>query len=98
MSIEYCENCDEETGNAGRGDDSVFVVRNGKEIGPLCDTCCNDFLCPQCGEVAEELHEGYCEDCCNQNQAQLDRHNEEYAHWHRLDDEMRDEAIRRGYT
>ena len=54
--------------------------------------------CPQCGEPVEQLHEGYCEDCCNQNQAELDRHNAEYDHWNRMDDERREEAIRRGYT
>ncbi len=98
MSIEYCETCDEPTGNAGRGDGSVFVERNGKEIGPLCDTCSNDFCCSQCGEIAITLHEGYCEYCCNHNQEELDRYNAEYAHWQRMDDERCDEAIRRGYT
>jgi hypothetical protein len=44
------------------------------------------------------LHEGYCEECCNQNQAELDRHNAEYDHWNRMDNERREEAIRRGYT
>ena len=77
MSIEYCDRCDEPTGNAGRGEDSIFVVRDGKEIGPLCGACGSDFACTQCGEIAVELHAGYCENCCNQNQAQIDRHNEE---------------------
>lgn len=54
--------------------------------------------CPQCGEPVDQLHEGYCEECCNQNQAELDRFNAEYDHWNRMDDERREEAIRRGYT
>ncbi|MHC4215058.1 MAG: hypothetical protein ACYSWP_16990 [Planctomycetota bacterium] len=53
--------------------------------------------CPQCGDAVDRLHEGYCEECCNENQAALDRHNAEYDYWQRLDDERRDEAIRRGY-
>jgi len=57
-----------------------------------------DLHCPQCGEPMEELHEGYCEECCRQNQMELDRHNAEYDHWNRQDAERRDEAIRRGYT
>ena len=96
--LEYCDVCNAPTSNAGRGDGSVFVVRNEKEIGPLCDECCNDFLCQQCGEIAIELHEGYCEDCSNQNQTELDKHNKEYANWQRMDDVQRDEAIKRGYT
>ncbi len=35
--------------------------------------------CPQCGELSEQLHEGYCEQCCNDNQAALDRHNAEIS-------------------
>ena len=31
--------------------------------------------CPQCGCDTPELHEGYCEDCCRENQAALDQHN-----------------------
>lgn len=54
--------------------------------------------CPQCGDSVSQLHEGYCGDCCNENQRQLDQHNYEYEHWQRMDDERREELIRRGYT
>ena len=57
-----------------------------------------DLHCPQCGEPTEELHEGYCEECCNENQAAIYKHNAEYDHWNRMDDDRREEAIRRGYT
>jgi glutaredoxin-related protein len=53
--------------------------------------------CPQCATVVEQLHEGYCEQCCNENQAALDRHNFEYDYWNRMDNERREEAIRRAY-
>lgn len=56
----------------------------------------HELHCPQCGEPTEELHEGYCEECCNQNQAELDRHNAEYDHWNRMNAERREEEIRRG--
>ena len=41
----------------------------------------NNATCPQCGLETEQLHEGYCEECCRQNQEALDRHNAEYDHW-----------------
>ena len=44
MNIEYCESCDEPTGNAGRGDGSIFVEKNGEELGPLCDTCGDEAI------------------------------------------------------
>jgi len=57
----------------------------------------NELNCPQCGEPTDQLHEGYCEECCNQNQAELDRHNHEYDHWSRLDNERREDLIKRNY-
>ena len=50
--------------------------------------------CPQCGDDTPELHEGYCEDCCRDNQAALDRHNMEYDRWQRMTDAQRDAAIK----
>lgn len=50
--------------------------------------------CPQCGEQTSELYEGYCEECCAENQLQLDRHICEYDHWNRLDSERRERAIK----
>lgn len=57
-----------------------------------------ELHCPQCGESAEELHEGYCKECCNENQEVLDRHNAEHDRWERMDNERREEAIRFGCT
>lgn len=37
--------------------------------------------CPQCGEPTETLHEGYCHDCCEQNQRELDEHNFRHDWW-----------------
>ncbi|MCW8988353.1 MAG: hypothetical protein OQK75_11870 [Gammaproteobacteria bacterium] len=54
-----------------------------------------ELYCPQCGERTEQLHEGYCEECCNENQVALDKHNAEYDHWNRLDSERREEEIKR---
>lgn len=39
MSLEYCCECDEETGNAGRGEDSLFIEVGDAEVGPLCSSC-----------------------------------------------------------
>ena len=35
MSIERCINCDEPTGRAGEGEDSIFAG----DVGPLCEDC-----------------------------------------------------------
>ena len=66
----------------------------------MCDDDMEKYFinCPQCGDSVDRLHEGYCESCCNQNQMELDKHNAEYDHWSRMDNERREEAIRRGYT
>ena len=50
--------------------------------------------CPQCGEETEVFFEGYCEDCCRENQWYLDQHIAEQEHWDRLDNERREELIR----
>lgn len=55
MQLEYCCECDEPTGHAGRADDSIFVellrdwhkpgphdgpiIPAGSEVGPLCGEC-----------------------------------------------------------
>ncbi len=54
------------------------------------------YDCPQCGEPTEELHEGYCEQCCHNNQQALDDFNREQDRWKRLTDEQRYDEIRRG--
>ena len=41
---ERCCQCDEPTGRAGRGDDSIYMDVDGKEIGPLCPECADDIM------------------------------------------------------
>ena len=42
--LEYCSNCDDPTGRAGRGDDSLYVTfPDGIEHGPLCEECFEIF-------------------------------------------------------
>lgn len=45
MTIERCAICDEPTGRAGRGEDSLFV----EDKGPFCSGCFED-ICGLCGE------------------------------------------------
>lgn len=52
------------------------------------------FYCPQCGEDAPELHEGYCEGCCRERQRELDEHNAAVDLWGRMTTGQRDAAIR----
>ena len=42
--IERCSHCDEPTGKAGRGDDSLYsTLPDGVEHGPLCESCFEMF-------------------------------------------------------
>jgi len=34
---EYCARCYEKTGRAGRAEDSIFLIVNDEEYGPLCE-------------------------------------------------------------
>jgi hypothetical protein len=51
-------------------------------------------LCPQCGGLTPELHEGLCHPCFGRNQAELDRHIAEFDRWERLTPAQRDDEIR----
>ena len=44
-TLEYCSECGEPTGRAGRGDDSIFAeaINGSKEYGPLCTNCRDDL-------------------------------------------------------
>lgn len=52
--LERCCECDDPTGRAGRGDDSIYaeVVATGDEIGPLCSECFNRL------ESEGKIHDG----------------------------------------
>lgn len=66
MSIEFCCECEEPTGNAGADDGSIYIVYPDKEIGPLCNECRDKhWVCELCGEAVypinvtfDERHEG----------------------------------------
>lgn len=51
------------------------------------------FHCPACGDDTDTLHEGYCEPCCTQQQANLDVHNASYDRWQSLTDRQRTDEI-----
>ncbi len=53
-----------------------------------------ELYCPQCGEDTESLYEGYCEDCCRQNQRELDSHNTCFDRWQSLSSEQREVEIK----
>ena len=52
------------------------------------------ICCTQCGEDTEELYEGFCEDCCNHNQVELDFHNASFDRWESLDSNQREAEIK----
>jgi hypothetical protein len=49
--------------------------------------------CPQCGCETETLHEGYCKDCCDNNQGTLDTHNAQFTRWEHLSEDEKDREI-----
>lgn len=52
------------------------------------------YVCPRCGDDTDELHEGYCEPCCEEGQRALDLHNAEYDAWEAMTDVERDRRIK----
>lgn len=52
------------------------------------------YNCSQCGEGTESLHEGYCKDCCEQNQKELNEFNFGYNFWNNLTDNEKDHFIK----
>jgi len=52
------------------------------------------FDCPACGEPTEVLVEGYCEECRDERQRELDEHNASYDRWQGMTDAQRDAEIR----
>jgi len=54
-----------------------------------------DLYCPQCGDHTEQLHEGYCEECCKNNQNILNDFNLRLKWWDGLTDEQRWKEIKR---
>jgi hypothetical protein len=71
VTLELCSECDMPTGHAGRGEDSIYAIKDGAEIGPLCNECRADlWICNECGEVVApsmvtfyEKHDGCGGDC-----------------------------------
>ncbi len=63
-------------------------------IQKLPDEGQEEVYCPQCGADCEQLHEGHCEPCCEQNQKELDEHNASYDRWQGLSDEQRASEIK----
>lgn len=52
--------------------------------------------CPQCGNETEQLFEGYCKECYEDNQRRLDEFNFRQEYWDRLNQEKKDEWIKKG--
>lgn len=52
-----------------------------------------EYDCPQCGEATPALQEGYCPECCANNQAALDVHNSNFDRWERISDSQRSAEI-----
>lgn len=55
----------------------------------------DEHTCPSCGFITSRLHDGYCLECCEDRQAELDQHNWEFDNWESMSDAERGDAIRR---
>ncbi len=53
-----------------------------------------EFVCPQCGFEVENLVEGYCEECKEDRQRQLNEHIARFDFWENCTDKERDFYIR----
>lgn len=54
------------------------------------------FHCPQCAVETETLDQGYCPECYEQRQDELNLHNARFDWWESLSDAERKDQIRRG--
>lgn len=52
------------------------------------------LICPVCGKEIIEFFEGYCENCCQEHQSNLDMWNIEYDMWNKKTNVERDAAIK----
>lgn len=92
-----CNECPEEY-----EDYEIPPVGSGSRHDRLVSDCSeedmtSEYCCPQCGELTEELHEGYCAYCCEQNQRELDLHSASFDRWERITDSERDAEIKAAY-
>ena len=62
MELEHCCDCDEPTGNAGRGDGSIYIEYHDKEVGPLCDECGDKRLLSDFGKHGRQASCHYADD------------------------------------
>lgn len=53
-----------------------------------------NYYCPQCGEDNETFYEGYCKECRDRNQLELDAHNTYFDYWNALSDTERERIIK----
>lgn len=52
-----------------------------------------ELHCPQCGEECEELVEGYCQECANDNYNEIFAHNYQQERWARMNEQERQDEI-----
>lgn len=51
------------------------------------------YFCPQCGCETDELHEGYCEECLEERNSELQEFLHREAWWNSLSESEKDFAI-----
>ena len=54
-----------------------------------------ELYCPDCGEPVDRLVEGYCQECHDERQSELDEFNAQLDWWDGLTDPEKDAQIKR---
>jgi len=54
----------------------------------------SELFCPECGLDTEALYEGYCHECLDERNKQLQQHNFSYDRWKNMSDADREKEIR----
>jgi hypothetical protein len=65
--MEHCENCGQETGNAGKGEDSIFIEYETIEFGPLCEECAKEVPIGEDTRPKDRIKRGLSSACVEEN-------------------------------
>lgn len=74
-------------------------MKNAEELKVMAHKIVNEYagrvmICPQCGIETPELHEGYCLNCCVQNQTALNAHIIQFDQWQNMTGREKDLQIK----
>jgi len=76
-TLEYCQECDQPTGKAGRDEDSLYCDECWEHDGPFCEQCHTvhinrHWTCEYCGRDCRNAWGTAASACCRAHAAQSD--------------------------